>query len=57
MIGCAMPHHVAIVEEDGSDKAVGMPRLLTDLRNDPKFTDDIKNHMAALAAAPVHAAE
>jgi predicted RNase H-like HicB family nuclease len=92
-----MPHYVAIVEEDGSHKAVGIwfpdlpgcfsagddldealrnapeaiglyaeslaeegralppPRLLTDLRCDPKFTDDIKNYMVALVAAPVHA--
>jgi predicted RNase H-like HicB family nuclease len=92
-----MPHYVAIVEEAGRDKAVGIwfpdlpgcfsagedldealrnapeaiglyaaslaeeghslppPRLLTDLRTDPKFTDDIKNYMVALVAAPVHA--
>ncbi len=92
-----MPHYVAIVEEDGPDKAVGIwfpdlpgcfsagddldealrnapeaiglyaeslaeegrslppPRLLTDLRGDPKFTDDLKHYMVALVAAPVHA--
>jgi predicted RNase H-like HicB family nuclease len=93
-----MPHYVAVFEEDGPDKAVGIwfpdlpgcfsagddldealrnapeaiglyaeslaeegrslppPRLLTDLRADPKFTDDIKNYIDALVAAPVHAA-
>ncbi len=92
-----MPHYVAIVEEDGRDKAVGIwfpdlpgcfsagddldealrsapeaislyaeslaeegralppPRLLTDLRGDPKFADDLKKYMVALVAAPVHA--
>jgi len=92
-----MPHYVAIVEEDGPDKAIGIwfpdlpgcfsagddldealrnapeaiglyadelaeegrslpaPRSLTDLRSDPKFTDDLKNYMVALVAAPVHA--
>ncbi len=92
-----MPHYIAIVEESGPEKAVGVwfpdlpgcfpagddldealrnapeaiglyaeslaeegrtlppPRLLTDLRNDPKFTDDIKGYMVALVSAPVHA--
>jgi len=92
-----MPHYVAIVEESGPEKAIGIwfpdlpgcfsagddldealrnapeaiglyagslaqegralppPRLLTDLRDDPKFADDINNYMVALVAAPIHA--
>jgi predicted RNase H-like HicB family nuclease len=92
-----MPHYVAIVEEDGADKAVGIwfpdlpgcfsagddqdealrnapeaiglyaeslaeegrslpsPRSFSELRQDPKVVDDIRDYMVALVAAPSHA--
>jgi hypothetical protein len=47
-----MAHYVAIVEDAGPDKAVGM--------NDPGVADDLREHTVALVALPsttVHAAE
>ena len=92
-----MPQYVAIVEEVGPDRAVGIwfpdlpgcfsggdnldealrnaseaiglyanslaeegqplpsPRSLSELRHEPEVAEDIKDHMIALIAAPVHA--